>query len=241
MSTYKCIYCIIEYKNLLNLVNHTVHDHPKKELKHLEKDINGKYVCANFGITCQEVLERLEQGQTLALDSLGRLVFKKSQQASPPTKDFTHFKAESDKFMAGVFRHLQEYDRAYDFLSILRHISDGSLPCSNLSLHLLLDIGKFLSNACIKNMRYSNDKDHTPTSEYCSSNRNLYAPVGVLIKVLAHKQATSRLQEPIWASMRCDVYIHPYIYDILLGYFRWIRPKKVQKIRFLPEYDVITS
>ena len=83
-------------------------------------------------------------------------------------EDFTNFKTEADKFMAGVFSHLEEYGRAGDFLSILKHMSEGTLPCSNLCLHLLLDIGgKFLSNLCIKNMRYSIGKDHTPITEYC--------------------------------------------------------------------------
>ena len=169
MSTYKCIYCIIEYNNLLNIVNHIVRDHPEKELKHLEKDTNGKYVCANFGLSCQEVSNRIKNGQTMAMDNMGRIIFKKHQETPLPGKneDFTNFKTEADKFMAGVFSHLEEYGRAGDFLSILKHMSEGTLPCSNLCLHLLLDIGKFLSNLCIKIMRYSIGKDHTPITEYC--------------------------------------------------------------------------
>ena len=124
MSPYKCIYCIIEYENLLNLVNHIVRDHPNKQLKHLEKDTNGKYIYADFGLSCQDVAKRIAKGQTMAIDSMGRLIFKKNRDA-PPKNDFIHFNAETEKFMAGVFSHLQEYGRADDFLSILKHMTEG--------------------------------------------------------------------------------------------------------------------
>ena len=109
----------------------------------------------------------------MAMDNMGRKVFKKNLNAdAPPNKNdgYTQFKAQADKSMAGVFNHLKEYGRADDFLSILKHLSDGTLPCSNFCLHLLLDIGKFLSSFCIKNMRYSNGKDRILSTKYCLSN-----------------------------------------------------------------------
>ena len=111
---------------MLNLVNHIVRDHPNKQLKHLEKDTNGKYIYADFGLSSQDVAAiRIVKGQTMAIDSMGRLIFKKNRDAPPKNDDFIHFKAETEKFMAGVFSHLQEYGRADDFLSILKHMSEG--------------------------------------------------------------------------------------------------------------------
>jgi hypothetical protein len=49
---------------------------------------------------------------------------------------------------------METIDRHHDFISVLKSLVEGTLDVKNVALHLLLDIGKFLRQNTLTNMRY---------------------------------------------------------------------------------------
>ena len=71
------------------------------------------------------------------------------QENNGPTDD------ELLKIVRPAFDLIQEQGRGEDFLSVLTSIANGTLPPTNITLQLLLDIGPFLSVEKVSNVRYN--------------------------------------------------------------------------------------
>ncbi len=57
--------------------------------------------------------------------------------------------------MKDAFEVIKQTGRGHDFLSLMKSISTGTLDPKHIALHLLLDIGNFLSAETLMNVRYS--------------------------------------------------------------------------------------
>ena len=57
--------------------------------------------------------------------------------------------------MTKAYNVIKETGRGNDFLSLITEISNGQLEPHHIALHLLLDVGNFLPNETVYNMRYT--------------------------------------------------------------------------------------
>ena len=61
-----------------------------------------------------------------------------------------------NKLFSAVLQQFADIGRENDFLSLLQCVADGRLDINNIALHLILDMGQFLSKTKVNSMRYSN-------------------------------------------------------------------------------------
>lgn len=57
--------------------------------------------------------------------------------------------------MERAYDAIKQTGRGEDFVSLMKAISNGTLNPKHIAMHLLLDIGNFLSAETIRNVRYS--------------------------------------------------------------------------------------
>ena len=65
------------------------------------------------------------------------------------------FVSKINGYLKNIFMVLRDRGRVEDFISVMQSLSNGALPPSNVSLYLLLDVGRFLCQETVNSMRYT--------------------------------------------------------------------------------------
>ena len=166
-KTFKCLTCDESFDKLLVTVEHVVQNHPNGSLGYFEKRFcqsTGKaiYTPVKFGLTCEFVLNKIYEGFTLKVSKTGKFFF----ESKPIERDdgshgisCEYFVRKINGYLHNIFAVLKERGRLDDFLSVMESLSNGVLPPSNLSLNLLLDVGRFLCQETVHSMRYNRSDD----------------------------------------------------------------------------------
>ena len=160
MDQFKCLFCDTKVSNLLDIANHVVYQHPKNSLKYFEKRFchsTGKetYTPVQYGLTCDYIKQKVKDGYTLKVTKNGKLFFQSAVEESHYDISCDEFVNKINGYLKNMFMVLRDRGRVEDFISVMQSLSNGALPPSNISLNLLLDVGRFLGQETVNSMRYT--------------------------------------------------------------------------------------
>lgn len=154
------------------LLDHCIIHHEAQKLSFRRCELNEKngdfvLVSKHFPVTIKQISECLGSGRKCVIDIDNLKIRFKRERGEDTEKDVKLYEQDdqsqehsilTDK-ERDVFIHalhaIKDSGRGDDFISVLDAIANGTIPPHHISLHLLLDIGNFLSANYINKVRYN--------------------------------------------------------------------------------------
>ena len=172
-AEYQCYYCIKQAVNGKDIFDHCVRHHAKenfslRKLFFCENTGQNKYKLVHFGKTPETICDWCQDVTNIIIDCDNiQIRYKRGQKELGSKED--HSPGEADDSSQGAYSEdkityygqllmsaMKETGRPDDLVSLLKGITEKRLPSENIALHLVLDIGQFLSLQTTSCMRYSN-------------------------------------------------------------------------------------
>ena len=181
-SPLHCYYCTgVSDTSVNSLFNHYTREHKQEKfsLRQLTlNDQNGELFLksVHFPVRVDAMQNRINQGDKCIIDVTNACIRFKRVATTDVTEGSgeIHVMEQTDKsqgnedsvddtddgeplanVMKKAYDVIKETGRGNDFVSLITAISNGTLEPHHIALHLLLDIGNFLSHETVYNMRYT--------------------------------------------------------------------------------------